>query len=109
MLFPSFDVVGTWVKPVVAEMTGVSAPAKRKAATPRRDQRAGWNSAPVPSLKCELFTTLSRDCFLFYKAQYGRTGNCQTRQSLERIAPRASPKRAGIGFSIWHGPVSHPR
>src|SRR5437588_8985840 len=102
MPFPSFDVVCTWEKPVVAGMTGASAPAKRKAATPRRDQPVGSASAPVPSLICELSTTLSLNhyCFLFYKAQYGCAGNCQTRLSLGRIGARASPQRAGIGFSI---------
>jgi hypothetical protein len=56
---PFFDVVGTWVKPVVAETTGMSAPAKRQAATPRRDQRLGSDSALVAALICELSTTPS--------------------------------------------------
>jgi hypothetical protein len=37
MALPPFDVVDSWLKPVVAETTGVSTPAKRQAATPRRD------------------------------------------------------------------------
>jgi hypothetical protein len=60
MPFPPFDGVDTWVRPVVAGMTGLRAPAKSKAATPRRDQRAGSKPALVPSLLlCGLPTTLS--------------------------------------------------
>jgi hypothetical protein len=61
MPFPPFDVVVTWVKPVLAGTIGMSAPAKRQAATPRRDQRLGSDSALVAALICELFTTPSLD------------------------------------------------
>jgi hypothetical protein len=66
MPFPPFDVMGIWVKPVVAGMTGVSALAKRKAAMPRRDQRAGSASAPLSFLTCELSTIPSPTAIVFY-------------------------------------------